>query len=115
MLILIVKTIILYLIITLSYRIMGKKEIGELSVVDFIVTILMAEIAALSIEEKNMSLFYTITPIITLIVIQKILSHISLKSTKIRNIIDGKPSVIIKGGKIVFSEMTKLKYSLDDL
>ena len=115
MLILIVKTIILYLIITLSYRIMGKKEIGELSVVDFIVTILMAEIAALSIEEKNMSLFYTITPIITLIVIQKILSHISLKSTKIRNIIDGKPSVIIKGGKIVFSEMTKLKYSLDAL
>ncbi len=115
MLILIVKTIVLYLIITLSYRIMGKKEIGELSVVDFIVTILMAEIAALSIEEKNMSLFYTITPIITLIVIQKILSHISLKSTKIRNIIDGKPSVIIKGGKIVFSEMTKLKYSLDDL
>lgn len=115
MLLLIFKTIVLYLIITISYRIMGKKEIGELSVVDFIVTILMAEIAALSIEEKNMSIFYTITPIVTLIIIQKLLSHISLKSTRIRNFIDGKPSVIIKGGKLVFSEMTKLKYSLDDL
>lgn len=115
MLLLIFKTIILYLIITVAYRIMGKKEIGELSVVDFIVTILMAEIAALSIEEKNMSIFYTITPIVTLIVIQKLMSHVSLKSSKIRNIIDGKPSVIIKGGKLVFSEMTKLKYSLDDL
>lgn len=115
MLLLIFKTIILYLIITISYRIMGKKEIGELSVVDFIVTILMAEIAALSIEEKNMSIFYTITPIATLVIIQKLLSHITLKSCKLRNIVDGKPSVIIKGGKLVFSEMTKLKYSLDDL
>ncbi|MBP3766355.1 MAG: DUF421 domain-containing protein [Bacilli bacterium] len=115
MILLIFKTIILYTIITISYRIMGKKEIGELSVVDFIVTILMAEIAALSIEEKNMSIFYTITPIVTLIVIQKIMSYISLKSSKIRNVIDGKPSVIIKGGKLVFSEMAKLKYSLDDL
>ena len=94
---------------------MGKKEIGELSVVDFIVTILMAEIAALSIEEKNMSIFYTVTPIVTLIIIQKTLSLITLKSSNIRNIVDGKPSVIIKGGKLVFSEMTKLKYSLDDL
>ena len=115
MLILLFKTIILYLIITVSYRIMGKKEIGELSIVDFIVTILMAEIAALSIEEKNMSIFYTITPIVTLIVIQKAISYISLKFSKVRNIFDGKPSVIIKGGKLVFSEMSKLKYSLDDL
>ena len=115
MLIVIFKTIILYLIITVSYRIMGKKEIGELSIVDFIVTILMAEIAALSIEEKNMSIFYTITPIVTLIVIQKAISYISLKFSKVRNIFDGKPSVIIKGGKLVFSEMSKLKYSLDDL
>ena len=115
MILLIIKTILLYFIITLSYRIMGKKEIGELSVVDFIVTILMAEIAALSIEEKNMSIFYTITPIVTLIIIQKLFSYATLKSSKIRNVIDGKPSVIIKGGKLVFSEMSKLKYSLDDL
>lgn len=115
MILLIVKTIVLYIIITVSYRIMGKKEIGELSVVDFIVTILMAEIAALSIEEKNLPLFYTITPIATLVIIQKSLSYFSLKSSNIRNIVDGRPSVIIKGGKLVFSEMTKLKYSLDDL
>lgn len=115
MILLIVKTIVLYIIITVSYRIMGKKEIGELSVVDFIVTILMAEIAALSIEEKNLPLLYTITPIATLVIIQKSLSYFSLKSSNIRNIVDGRPSVIIKGGKLVFSEMTKLKYSLDDL
>ena len=57
MILLFFKTIILYLIISVSYRIMGKKEIGELNIVDFIVTILMAEIAALSIEEKNLSIF----------------------------------------------------------
>lgn len=115
MILLFFKTTILYLIISISYRIMGKKEIGELNIVDFIVTILMAEIAALSIEEKNLSIFYTVIPILTLIIIQKLISYISLKSSKIRNIVDGKPSVIINKGKIVFSEMTKLKYSLDDL
>ena len=115
MLVLVFKTLILYLIITVAYRIMGKKELGELSVIDFIVTILMAEIAALSIEKKDMSLMISIVPICTLVFIQLILSYISMKSSSFRNILEGKPTIIIKKGKLVFSEMAKLKYTLDDL
>lgn len=109
------KTFILYFFIVFVYRIMGKKEVGELSIIDLIVTILIAELAAISIEEVKRSIFISIVPIIVLVVIQIILSYISLKSEKIRNFIDGKPSIIIKRGKINFSLMTKIRYSLDDL
>lgn len=112
---LMVKTFVLYFFIVIVYRIMGKKEVGELSIIDLIVTILIAELAAISIENFKSSIFISIVPILVLVVIQIFLSYISLKSEKIRNFIDGKPSVIIKKGKINFSLMTKIRYSLDDL
>ncbi len=110
-----VKTFILYFFIVIVYRLMGKKEIGELSIIDLIVTILIAELAAISIEQVDSSIFVSILPIAVLVVIQIFLSYLSLKSEKIRNFIDGKPSVIIKAGKVNFSLMTKIRYSLDDL
>lgn len=109
------KTLILYIVIIIAYRIMGKKEVGELSIIDLIVTILIAELAAISIEEVKKSIFVSIVPIGVLVIIQIGLSYFSLKNQKLRDFIDGKPSVIIKNGKVVFSQMTKLRYSLDDL
>lgn len=112
---LVIKTTILYFFIVLVYRIMGKKEIGELSIIDLIVTILIAELAAICIEQTKRSIMISIVPIFVLVCLEIFLSYISLKSEKIRNFIDGKPSVIIKNGQIDFSIMTKLRYSLDDL
>lgn len=109
------KTVFLYFFIILAYRIMGKKEVGKLGIVDLIVSVLIAELAAMSIEEGNSSILVSIVPIVTLVVIQVTLSVISLKSTRIRKIIDGDPTVIIKNGKLQFSTMSKLRYSLDDL
>lgn len=109
------KTAILYFFIVLAYRIMGKKEVGELSIIDLIVTILIAELAAICIEKKETSIMVSIVPITILVLIQVGISFISLKSESIRNFIDGKPSVIIKNGVVNFSVMTKLRYSLDDL
>lgn len=109
------KTAILYFFIVLAYRIMGKKEVGELSIIDLIVTILIAELAAICIEKKETSIMVSIVPITILVIIQVSISFISLKSESIRNFIDGKPSIIIKDGVVNFSTMTKLRYSLDDL
>ena len=109
------KTAILYFFIVLAYRIMGKKEVGELSIIDLIVTILIAELAAICIEKKETSIMVSIVPITILVIIQVSISFISLKNESIRNFIDGKPSVIIKDGVVNFSVMTKLRYSLDDL
>ena len=111
----ILKTSFLYIFIIFVYRIMGKKEVGELSIVDLIVTILIAELAALTIEDSKSSILVSIVPIIVLVIFQMIFSYVALKSVKVRNFVEGKPTTIIKSGKIVFSEMSKLRYSLDDL
>lgn len=111
----IIKTIVLYFYIVLVYRLMGKKEVGKLSIIDLIVSILIAELAAMSIETTDRSILISIVPILVLVVIQIVLSYISLKSPKIRKIIDGNPTTIIKSGKIKFNEMAKLRYGLDDL
>lgn len=112
---LIIRTFLLYVFIVLSYRIMGKKEVGELGVIDLIVSFLIAELAAISIEEPDKSIFTSIVPILVLVFVQIFLSYISMKSSKLRKIIDGVPSIIISKGKINFNVMRKLRYSLDDL
>lgn len=109
------KTAILYIFIIIVYRIMGKKEVGQLGIVDLIVSILIAELAAISIEDDKSSVFVSIVPIIILVVIQVLFNYISLKSDKFRRLIDGNPTMIIKTGKIKFKEMSRLRYSLDDL
>ena len=111
----IVKTLVLYFFIVVVYRGMGKKEVGKLSIIDLIVSILIAELAAISIEEADRSIFTSIIPIVVLVVIQISISFISLKSVSLRKLIDGNPIVIIKDGKLNFKDMTKLRYTIDDL
>ena len=112
---LIFKTIFMYFFIIFVYRLMGKKEVGQLSIVDLIVSILIAELIALSIQEDEKSIFISVVPILVLVGVQIFISFITLKNDKIRSIIDGKPTIIIKNGKLNFTEMSKLRYSLDDL
>ena len=111
----ILKTILLYFVIIIAYRIMGKKEVGQLSIIDLIVSLLIAELAAITIEDIDVSIFKSIVPIFVLVLIQVILSYISLKNSDFRKSVEGSPTVIIKEGKIKFNEMSKLRYSLDDL
>lgn len=111
----ILKTFALYFFILFMYRIMGKKEVGELGLTDLIVSVLIAELAAISIEEPNRSILMSLVPILILVTCEIFLGFISMKSEKMRNFLDGKPSLIIKKGKVNFSLMTKLRYTLDDL
>lgn len=111
----ILKTVILYFFIVVVYRIMGKKEVGKLSIIDLIVSILIAELAAISIEQYDSSIFISIIPILSLVIIEILFSYIGLKSPKIKKLIEGSPVVIIKNGKLNFEAMSKLRYSLDDL
>lgn len=109
------KTLVLYFYIAICYRIMGKKEVGQLGIIDLIVSILIAELAAMSIEEVDRSIFVSLIPIAILVVLQIGLSYIALKSNKFRKFIDGNPQVIINKGKVDFKQMQKIRYSLDDL
>lgn len=114
-LIILFRTIFFYVLITFIYRFMGKREIGQLGIVDLIVSILIAEFAAVSIEQKEEPLLMFVLPVILLLIIQVGMSYISLKSSKVRNIFDGTPSVIINRGRINFKEMVKQRYNMEDL
>jgi len=111
----IMKMTFFYFFIILIYRIMGKREVGQLGIVDLIVSILIAEIVAISVEDSSKSILSSVIPIICLVVLQVLLSYSSLKSGKIRSLLDGNPTFIIKNGKINYKEMIKQKYNLDDL
>lgn len=110
-----IRSIFFYILIAAVYRFMGKREIGELSIMDFIVSIFIAELAAIAIENYEGSIFLSIIPIAVLVLLQVLASHISLKNQKAREVIDGEPSVIINRGKINFKEMLQQRYNLDDL
>ena len=109
------RTIFFYFVIFVIYRIMGKREVGQLGIIDLIVSILIAELVVISIENYKDSVWYSLVPIITLTVLQVILALITMNAPKIRNFLDGNPSVIIKNGILNYKEMVKQKYNLDDL
>ncbi|MBP1914897.1 DUF421 domain-containing protein [Lederbergia galactosidilytica] len=113
--VIIARVVILYTLLLVIFRLMGKREIGELSVLDLVVFIMMGEMAVIAIEQHEDPLAHTIIPMITLMLIQLALAVISLKSRKFRRLMDGKPSLIIKNGKIDEKEMKKLRYNFDDL
>ena len=112
--ILIVKTFFLYLLVAFIFRLMGKREVGQLGTFDLVVFILIAELVAMGIEHKNNLVFYLI-PITVLVILQLLIAKISLKNTNFRRFIDGKPVVIIKNGVLDFKEMVNQRYTLDDL
>lgn len=109
------RTLFFYFFIVFLYRIMGKREIGQLGIIDLIVSILIAEMVAISIENIDQSIWMTIIPLIVLVILEVGLAYISTKSRKFRTFFAGKPSLIICRGKINLNEMVKQRYNMDDL
>lgn len=111
----IIRTVFFYIFVFVIFRIMGKREIGQLSIQDLVVSLLIAELVAISIENYKDSMLLTIIPILLLLFFEIGVGYLSLKFNKFRNFIDGKPSLIINKGIINYKEMLKQRYTLDDL
>ena len=109
------RTILMYFIVYGAIRIMGKREIGKLSMFDLVVSIMLAEIAAFVIEDTDKPLSHGIVPMVTVLVVQIGMAFLSLKSRRLRLMIDGKPTVLISKGTLHRDEMRKQRYNLDDL
>lgn len=114
-LIIIFRTIFVYILILAIFRVMGKREIGELSILDLVVFIMIAEMAVIAIENTHDPLTHTILPMALLMVVQITSALISLKSKRFRDLVDGKPTIIINRGKIDEQAMRKQRYNFDDL
>lgn len=105
----------MYFAILIIFRLMGKREIGELSVLDLVVFIMIGEMAVVAIENHSEPVVNTLLPMVVLLGIQIALALFSLRSNRIRKLIDGKPSILISKGKIDEKEMRKQRYNFDDL
>ncbi|MEG6572848.1 DUF421 domain-containing protein [[Clostridium] cellulosi] len=110
-----IRTVILYVLVVAAVRIMGKRQIGELQPSELVVAILISELAAIPMQETGTPLSSGIIPILTLIACEVILSALTLSSIKLRHIISGKPSILIKDGQIDQREMKRLRFTVDDL
>lgn len=115
LIIIILRTFFFYFFILVILRVMGKKVVGQLSINDFIISILISDLVVLGIEKYDTPSIYVILPILILLFLELASSYISLKSNKIRNFLEGKPVLIINRGIINYKEMIKQKYTLDNL
>lgn len=110
-----IRTLFFYFFIAFAYRIMGKREVGQLGIIDLIVSILIAELVAISIENTDISIFYTVLPIMVLVLLEIGLGYVSVKSRVFNKIFGGKPTMIISEGKIVYKNLVSQRYAIDDL
>ena len=109
------KCFVVYFVIIFALRLMGKREVGELSVFDIVIYLVMSELLALSISDADESIMKSLVPIFTLAVLQIFISWILLKSKKIRDVFDGKSIILIHNGHINQQLMKKERYNVDDL
>jgi uncharacterized membrane protein YcaP (DUF421 family) len=109
------RTVLIYVAVYAVLRMMGKREIGKLSLFDLVISIMIAEIAVFVLEDVNRPMLDGLLPMFTLVAIQMALAYLGLKSQKLRGWIDGKPSVLIEKGKLNRDEMAKQRYNLSDL
>lgn len=115
MFIVLFRAIILYFIVVFIMRIMGKRQIGQLQPFELVIALMISELAAMPMQNTSIPLFHGIIPIITLLVLQVLISILQLKSEVARYIFCGKPSILIEKGKINIKELKSNRLNLNDL
>lgn len=110
-----IRTVLIYFVVFLVMRFMGKREIGKMSVLDLVISFMIAEIAVIVIEDTSRSMWHGVFPMALLMIIQIAISFVTMKNRKLRLLFDGKPSIIVENGKLNRSIMHKGRYNLDDL
>jgi len=109
------RTIILYLLIIVGIRLMGKRQVGELEPSELVLALIIADLAAVPMQDFGIPLLTGIIPILTLLCITMILSVLTMKSVRFRAIVCGRPSIIVENGKIKQPEMKRNRFTVDEL
>lgn len=115
MFIIMIRTLILYISVIFSLRVMGKRQIGELQPSELVVAIMISDLATVPMESVNIPLTAGVIPVFTLVIAEVITSFLCLKSRKVRRIISGEPSIVIYDGVIIEKEMRRLRFNINDL
>jgi Predicted membrane protein len=109
------RTVLIYFVVFIVMRLMGKREIGKMSVLDLVISFMIAEIAVIVIEDTKRSMWHGVFPMALLMLLQIAISYVTMKNRKLRLVFDGKPSIIVQNGELDRHVMHRGRYNLDDL
>ena len=109
------RTIILYILIIAGVRLMGKRQVGELEPSELVLSLIIADLASVPMQDYGIPLLAGAVPILTLLAVTMILSVLTMKSVKFRAILCGRPSIIVQNGTLDQGEMAKTRLTLDEL
>lgn len=109
------RTVIIYLILVAALRLTGKRQIGELQISELVVTFMLSELAVYPITDKNIPMLHSVIPIVLLLSLEIVFSFLQTKSRAFRNIFSGKPTVIIRRGKLIPKALAENRLDIEEL
>ena len=110
-----VRTLVLYLLLIAVIRLMGKRQIGQMEASEFVVTMLVANLASIPMQDSGIPLFSGAVPIVTVLGMELVLSSLSLRSLWVRRLLCGKPVILMENGRILQENLRKTRVTLDEL
>ena len=110
-----IRTVVLYLVLIFSVRMMGKRQIGQMEAPEFVVTMLVANLASIPMQDGGIPLFSGVVPILTVLGLELALSGLIMRSLLVRRILCGKPVILIENGKILQDNLRQTRVTLDEL
>ena len=110
-----IRTVFLYLVLIFVIRLMGKRQIGQMEASEFVVTMLVANLAAIPMQDGGIPLYSGLVPILTVLGVELILSALAMRSVRFRRLLCGKPVILIENGKILRQNLRKTRVNLDEL
>ena len=115
MLTLLIRTILIYIIVTAAVRLMGKRQVSDMQTSELVITLIISEVASLPLENAERPLLNSLVPIMMIVAIELLVSLLMMKSKRFRPLICGHPIVIIKDGQMIDSQLRKLRISREDV
>ena len=110
-----IRTVVLYLVLIFTIRMMGKRQIGQLEASEFVVTMLIANLASIPMQDSGIPLFSGLVPILTVLGLELTLSGAILRSVKFRRLLCGKPVILIENGRILQNNLRATRVTMDEL
>lgn len=110
-----IRTVVLYICVVAAMRIMGKRQLGELQPSEFVIALMISELATIPIDKTDMPLLHGIIPIVALVLLELLFSVLVIKSEFMRRLVTGSPVQIIKDGKLLMKRLSHLRICIDDV
>ena len=109
------RTVLLYALLILGLRLTGKRQIGQLEPIEFVLMMLLSDLASVPMQDFGLPLFNGVIPIITLIALSTLFSAVSLRCVRFRDLVCGQPALVIRDGKLYQETMRRNRLTLDEL